>query len=864
MLHFVPQGACRAVGLVCAIEIGLVLVHGDLSRPPFQPWPRDADLVCFDTKAAQGEDDADPSPSGERRSSVQLSFPFSARLCSAGEHKRRRSLQTEGSVGNAGLSHWGLHGHGGHPEGAGNSWYTRAFDLLATGYALQGFQIGLGGAWLLPDGAFDKSKCPCSQPGVVSWCHDGTCANRGGCADVWETMEGGLGYWRNELPSPHVKWRLNNVNGCYAKEIMGAHWDFYGRPIACADMGFVTVSNRLLMAPDGLSFQRATDAGMLGQAFVRTTLGRTGPAPDMPGAFTYLLVLDASNFAGPVGYTLEEFWRDHKGYDEAPDFSHTKVKIGSTGFEFNGVQGYTSSKDGNAFLKIPQLQFPVSPAGRTEILTGVRGWGLSSLQEPLESALEGATPLTVVPMLRLADGLQPHCNDGHTSPLQMGFDSFPLLKLGADMQFNKRATGECVSEIIWHAENAVCEGGLPAGGGTCAVPAYWRPKPPDLGSACTPQDGSGTVTTAPCRCGDMQCVSPRSRCTSESCVVDAVADWSSVDCGAECAAAGYCCNDQTSSNQYLSCYQACDIRKGGVAEAACLGHCTEVATARGCSRTIGGKSYNLCGSCSDIRSDPKCTYGVGGRDACDYGCQLSSQPSSDSSSDAAEPTEIGPVTEAELPAWSTLAQRRFPEKTYASVPTLDVRPGSAARGSCHGSPGPASETLHCVRTLGGSVVGYQWYRFVDQPALQRSQLTEGQRAYLQQRVERLHELLAPEAPKNRWLEAPMEALPLADLDESLLVTPPARFERGFVPVPVYEGSDEAGCTFETKPTSTPTPSPTPTPTPTPSPTPTLPSQTLTSTTTAAVASQSSRAHLAGVALLAVAIALAVGRREALK
>lgn len=372
----------------------------------------------------------------------------------------------EGEARNAGLSHWVLHGSGKHQEAAGNSWYTRAFDFLDTGYALRGFQVGLGSAWLLPDGEFDKSKCPCAAPGITEWCST-ECPARGGCADLFETMEGGLGYWRNELPSPHVKWRLNNVNGCYANQIMGSLFHFYGTNLKCEEMGFVMVNNRLIMAPDGIGFQNGPDYGMLGQAFVRSTLGRTGTLSTKDD-FTYLVVLDAANFKGPVGYTLEAFWRDFKGYPEAPDFAKGGVLLGATGFEFNGLSALTSSGHGRSFLKIPRVQFPVTN-GKTAVLAGVRGWGTDALQTPLEAALNGAR-LPKGPMLALAKGANFGCHQRSGPPVALGFQGFPLIDLGGNMSTTEYS-GECVSEITWDPRRSTCRGGQ------CAVPELWELKP---------------------------------------------------------------------------------------------------------------------------------------------------------------------------------------------------------------------------------------------------------------------------------------------------------------------------------------------------------------------------------------------------
>ena len=68
-------------------------------------------------------------------------------------------------------------------------------------------------------------------------------------------------------------------------------------------MGFVAVSNRMVLFPDGLPFEAGD--GMLGVGYVKTPLGKVN-ASDPRNFWT--LVLDAENFAGPVGYFLPEFW----------------------------------------------------------------------------------------------------------------------------------------------------------------------------------------------------------------------------------------------------------------------------------------------------------------------------------------------------------------------------------------------------------------------------------------------------------------------------------------------------------------------------------------------------------------------------
>jgi hypothetical protein len=117
-------------------------------------------------------------------------------------------------------------------------------------------------------------------------------------------------------------------------------------------------------------------------------------------------------------------------------------------------------------------------------------------------------------------------------------------------------------------------------------------------------------------------------------------------------------------------------------------------------------------------------------------------------------------------------------------------------------PGPASPDprLYCTRTRKASWITWRWYRFGDQPELNQvfaSIPMEAERrdarCFMQQRVERLHRLQNQgqgQAP-TRWFDFPFggeAALPKekVSLDPSLLVTPPAGLEVGFVPVPVYQ------------------------------------------------------------------------------
>ena len=123
-------------------------------------------------------------------------------------------------------------------------------------------------------------------------------------------------------------------------------------------------------------------------------------------------------------------------------------------------------------------------------------------------------------------------------------------------------------------------------------------------------------------------------------------------------------------------------------------------------------------------------------------------------------------------------------------------PPAETEEACFQKPGPADDKLYCTRTENGVWLGFQWYRFVDQPELNQvfASLPEEQRdaakCYMQERIERLH--AAQNDSQDTWFEAPQGQLPKekAALDPAFLVTPPAGMEVGYVPISVFERKRE--------------------------------------------------------------------------
>ena len=81
----------------------------------------------------------------------------------------------------------------------------------------------------------------------------------------------------------------------------------------------------------------------------------------------------------------------------------------------------------------------------------------------------------------------------------------------------------------------------------------------------------------------------------------------------------------------------------------------------------------------------------------------------------------------------------------------------------------------------GSQVTYRWYKFVDQPSLQRFEMNAAEKAGIQGAIEKM---------QNQWNNFAMMKDPtvgsLVSFDEGLMVTPPKGLEVGYVPIVVKQ------------------------------------------------------------------------------
>ena len=289
------------------------------------------------------------------------------------------------------LASGGLHGYiASHAERVpaefhyGAGFYATVWPLIARPIA--GFQIGLPSTWILPDNS-DNTTEPLCPPGTLprdSW------PERGPTYDtVFQTLEGGLGYWAgNRFHYGPPKFSMNGTTDCYTNEVASPGWSFFysSRPLADDRLGIAQISNRLLIPPDGLPFSGAPNGELLGYAYMALPLTDARNAPQPTGEFSWTLFLNAANFKGPLAYYIPECWsRISRDYPTAIGRGlDARVASGRVdgSMEINTVPKFIARDErGTAWTKIPELRFPVDASGRTTLVRDVALYSRAALYD---------------------------------------------------------------------------------------------------------------------------------------------------------------------------------------------------------------------------------------------------------------------------------------------------------------------------------------------------------------------------------------------------------------------------------------------------------------------------------------------------
>ena len=320
-------------------------------------------------------------------------------ICAGQENPTEDAKKTE--AGKVTAHSGGLHGYIGFSAtrpparseySAGMGFYSAVWPLIDQ--PLTHFQIGLPIAWITPDNS-DNKDTPLAPEGTLAR----TWPERGPTwASVFQTVEGGLGYWAgNHFRYGPPKFSLNATPQCYDYEIGSPGWSFFYSNEALPDhrLGIAQLSNRLLIPPDALPFQGNPNGPFLGYTWM--ALPFTDPTTGDPptGDQSWTCFLSAANFKGPIAYYIPETWSKigklfntpflyGRGLDARPG------NMGGGAMEINTVPRFDArDANGVVYSRIPRLQFPVDDRGRTLLVQDVTYYSKAALYDAFKAWRKG-------------------------------------------------------------------------------------------------------------------------------------------------------------------------------------------------------------------------------------------------------------------------------------------------------------------------------------------------------------------------------------------------------------------------------------------------------------------------------------------
>jgi hypothetical protein len=313
------------------------------------------------------------------------------------------SQSIESTAGNVTLGSKGLHGYIAYdspksPEGygAGVSFYTAAWKLIDQ--PLSNFQIGLPGTWIIPDNS-DNETIPLCPEGTLA--RDNWDRRAPTYKDVFQTLEGGLGYWAgNKYRYGPPKFSMNATAQCYDFEIASPGWSFFydDQTLPTDRLGIAQLHNRILIPPDGLTFEGSPQGEFMGYSYMALPFTDAYGDSTPTGNQSWTCFINTENFKGPIAYYLPETWSkisknypiiNGKGLDAKPGI------IRGGAMEINTVPHYESySSTGILYTKIPQLKFPVDEGGKALMVQGLTYYNKEALFNDLLMWRKGDTPIS--------------------------------------------------------------------------------------------------------------------------------------------------------------------------------------------------------------------------------------------------------------------------------------------------------------------------------------------------------------------------------------------------------------------------------------------------------------------------------------
>lgn len=282
---------------------------------------------------------------------------------------------------------YGLRGYVGYDAapnpsyGMGVSFYTAAWPLIDQ--PLRRLQIGLPGTWIIPNNQDNTS---------IEFCPEGTSIHNVTAfaptyQRVFQTLEGGLGYWaRNKYRYGPPKFSMNATPQCYDYEVASPGWSFFYDDNALADslIGVAQLSNRLLIPPDALPFEGNPNGEFMGYAYMALPFTDAYHNSTVSvGNQNWTCFINTENFKGPIAYYLPETWTKFSELYpelEGRGLDNRAGIINGGAMEINTVPSFRQyDADSTLYVKIPKLNFPIDANGKSPLVQDLRFYDKNAL-----------------------------------------------------------------------------------------------------------------------------------------------------------------------------------------------------------------------------------------------------------------------------------------------------------------------------------------------------------------------------------------------------------------------------------------------------------------------------------------------------
>ncbi len=630
---------------------------------------------------------------------------------------------------------------------------------------MDSFQIGLPSQWIMPYNA-DYQECLCPAGSVAQK----EMKERGPTyRDVFQTIEGGLGYWQNTRYGSVVpKYRMNGTGNCYNHMISTPGWGFDGEnteALAADKMGLAQLSNRLLTAPDGFTFKNVIDGELLGNAWMAM------PLTEPKGYFRLQ----------PKSREAENFCLEGNEVKPGATFDGASLLMKSA--DVSG-QKWKLMADENGYFRLQTAALE----GKSQCLDGNTGKGAASLGGAVHMAASVKAPAQHWKMIPAANGyFRLQCkslekSDKCLEAQAIGPDKSPrgtalmakiansdnqLWKLVPVTSGDKTPTGDLCWTLFFNARNF-------KGPVAFWIPQTWsdiyRSSPPSVGRGLDSLTGAMAggameINTVPYFEGKDARGVKYTRIPKLLFPVNAQ--------GTTVLMQDVLMHSSAALYDPLRTW----LNDGGDVS---LRFTKNTASAPICTTgevdyTHGPKKLKITGIENTVKTRTIPELGAA------YGLQWGTVGTKGVFPEYFKHagTKLVAVTVDQVPDETHLKTQQFTPATRGISYKSPKKPKSVWT-----TPGAAAGPFTAALT-DGSVVTYSWYRFVDQPSLQHLNMNEREKSRLQSRVEKLH---AASADLHREYMPAQSAGKLVKLDDALIVTPPKGLEVGYVPIAIGQAA----------------------------------------------------------------------------